>query len=266
MERVSKVSRETVKKSTVSNIVLDTPIDKMKELPNEELQEIIEAAEADNDFDDSYCEAVEILKERLKELTKKERASFDDGTIKGMLINGDYLKVNAEVYIQYLIKGENKWVIQVNEDLLGGAGFRQKTLAPIAFTENTIKCISAGYLSDYKSAEMKAKDIATVCKRRINKKDIVLAAMDHGSFADGFTNGYIFTEDKLYVLKRNELDYIINYSEMENADIDREKIKLSVKDDEEVIFEFSSFDRDYAEEMYNLFMDIIERIHSGNDK
>ncbi len=259
MERVSKAAMEATKKTTISNNILDTPIEKIKDLSNEELQEIIERAEADNDYDDRYSEAVEVLKKRLKELTKKERASLDDGTIKGMLINGNYLKLNAEVYIQYFINGENKWIIQVNEDFLSGTGSRKKIREPIALTASTIKCISAGYLGDYDSAEAKAKDIATVCKRRINKKDIVLAAMDQaqGGF---FTSGYVFSEDKLYVLKKDELDYIIEYSEMESADIDGVKVKLYVEGGEEVTFEFSSFDYEFAEELYNLIMDIIEKL------
>lgn len=188
--------------------------------------------------------AREILKERKEaEERAKERAkkALDDGSVKGLIVSGDYTNVGEGVAIQNVVDGVSAWTI-----CGGGCCSSAMTVNPKA--EN----------KDYwKNIEEAAGNICAFCRRKFKKEDIILFSVD--SFYSLLTMGIVFLEDKICSFDQKKLEYIITYAEMEDIDFTEDSVTIKVSSGEEVSL-YCGDDKEYSKNMYNLLMDIKDRV------
>ena len=182
---------------------------------------------------------------RIEEEKKKKIKGVDDGSIRGLILSGDYRKVGRNVFVPKKEDGNVDWIYAGVND----AEFR-------IFSEK------ADSTWGWKDIEIIISDIVTVCRRKIRKEDIILCSMLDTYFER--MTGVILTENKIYSLDSGTLDYIIEYKEIDEVDFSDDYVVLKVLDDKEVIFychDGDSYDkyREYSKNMYNLIMDIKDR-------
>jgi len=181
-----------------------------------------------------------------RELQKKLKER-NDGSIKGLLLSGDYVrkisggKQIGGVFILSQNYNENyiEWDI-IDEDL---GRFSPGCL--ISVSENN------EYSDLCEELEEEIENIVTLCRRKLKKKDILFFIHDLNS-----SEGLVFTDKSLFVLNDDKLDYIIDYEEMEEIDFDEEELTITVTDGESVTID--CWDDKRAKGVFNLLMDIKE--------
>ena len=181
--------------------------------------------------------AKKILHEKAEEKEKQQKKALDDGSVKGLILSGDYSKISPYIHIQQIKDGTITWIEKTSNDY----GLRTDSEGDILWS----------------IAEERAQNAVTISRRRFKKDEIIMFC-----YTDDFDNvkdGIVFTEDKIYSFDGGKPEYIIEYAEIEDADftsstviiktVDRNKAELYCGDDEE-----------YSQSMYNLIMDIKDRL------
>jgi len=115
------------------------------------------------------------------------------------------------------------------------------------------------------------KIIATASRRRLKPEDIIMITSDTDEIDSRNFTGLAFTETQLFVFSHGSIDYIIDYAEMENIDFDGSDVYITVTEGETVCIDCEAMASDsdedqvesYAEESYNLLMDIKERVENA---
>ena len=167
----------------------------------------------------------------------------DDGTVRGLIFNGEYTRVANFVMVQGFSEKENFWTVQ------GGYGNGTYTSSK-----------DDDVFGNYKAAEVFAKEIVNTSRRKIKKKDIILCAMEGENFYSEEINGIVFTEDKILSLSDNEPECLIEYAEISEVDFDDENVIITVADGEEATIYCGDEDFEYSKKIYDLIMDIRERL------
>ena len=189
--------------------------------------------------------------EKEKELKKKQEEiervktleNRDDGTVRGLLLSGDYVKKITGGYansyeLVFTYSSDDTW--DIVEDSL------PHPLITISSSNENSKY--------YKNMSDETDKIVTLCRRKLKKQDIALVEIKKGSSYSGL----IFTDKSLYVLYEDKLDYIIDYCEMEEIDFDENELVISVTEGDTVNIDCWYNDR--AQCIFNILMDIKDRI------
>ncbi|MCM1234130.1 MAG: hypothetical protein NC489_28845 [Ruminococcus flavefaciens] len=190
--------------------------------------------------------AKEILEER-RAAEEKDRKALDDGSVRGLILSGDYRNVGHTVMVQKMVNGKRAWdYASVNDDELE---------TYIEGEETT------GYM-DWLKIDENASEIVTACRRKFKKQDMILCALlDENSES---MTGIVFLQDKLYSFDAGKPEYGITYAEIEDADFTEDSVTIKVSDGGEASLYCHDGDnyrseREYAKSMYNLIMDIRDR-------
>lgn len=182
--------------------------------------------------------AKEILEER-KAVEESAKKALDDGSVKGLIISRDYTNVGEGVAIQNIVDEVSKWTI-----CGGGCCSSAMTVTPKD-------------KSYWKDIEEAACNVCAFCRRKFKKEDIILFSVD--SFYSPMTMGIVFLEDKMCTFDQKMMEYIITYAEMENVDFTEDSVTIRVTSGEEVNL-YCGNDEKYSKGIYNLLMDIKDRI------
>ncbi len=271
MIRVSKKAQaKTVKEK---NELIDISIDEIKTLTDKKLNELIKEING-LDPDDYDEDEYELYKERLAEakriMNKREEATemeekkryekLDDGTVRGLIISGDYRDCSNQVLVYNTFFDEPQWEVR-RYFKISGALFDCKKKKGDMWS-----------VADYKLADAFADKIILICRRRLKKSDIVMCAfsimeVDNyvGSGAiskralKNKTSGLVFTQEQIFVIENGELDYIIDYREIADIDFENtnnDSLTITIETGETV--ELTDLKDNTV--MYNLLMDIKERV------
>lgn len=225
----------------------------LEEMSDEELSEIC----VFNPFQNYSYEknqrrekAREILKKRKEEREAQRRKSLNNGSIKSLILNGDYRNVCSEVMLQDTRAKDPTWIYaSINDDEFH------------TFTKG-----SQEYGWGWTSIDEYASNAITICRRKLNKEDIILCA-----FTNTFSSvmsGIIFTEEKIHSFYRGKPEYIIEYSEIDDVDFTENNVIIKVSGGQEVSLycydgrKYKSY-RNYTQNMYNLIMDIKDRLEES---
>lgn len=156
-----------------------------------------------------------------------------------MIISRDYTNVGEGVAIQNIVDGVSRWTI------CGGG-----------CCSSAMKVTSKDTIY-WKDMEEAAGNLCAFCRRKFKKEDIILFSVD--SFYSPMTMGIVFLEDKICTFDQKMLEYIITYAEMENIDFTEDSVTIRVTSGEEVSL-YCGNDEKYSKGIYNLLMDIKDRI------
>lgn len=182
--------------------------------------------------------AKEILEER-RVAEERAKKALDDGSVKGLIVSKDYTNVGEGVAIQNIVDGVSTWTIC-------GGGCCSSAMAVTPKDEIY-----------WKDMEEAAGNICAFCRRKFKKEDIILFSVD--SFYSPMTMGIVFLEDKICTFDQKMLEYIITYAEMETVDFTEDSVTIRVTSGEEVSL-YCGNDEKYSKGIYNLLMDIKDRI------
>lgn len=189
--------------------------------------------------------AKDLLKER-KATEEQAKKSLDDGSVKGLILSGDYRNVGHQVMVQKMVNGKRAWdYASVNDDEF----------------ETYIEGENLGW--NWSDIDKYASDVVTVCRRKFKKQDIILCALlDENSES---MTGIVFLQDKLCSFDAGKPEYGITYAEIEDADFTEDSVIIKVSDGGEANLYCHDGDdyrsgREYAKSMYNLIMDIRDRV------
>lgn len=160
-------------------------------------------------MDDLYKQRREEEQRRLEE-EKRQKAALDDGSVKGLILSGDYNNIGYHVEFQ-----------------------------------NTID-------------EDTAFNLVTLCRRKFKREDIILY------IEVPYNNecGFVFTEDKIYSFIYSNLENVIEYSNIAEADFNEDSVIITLSNGEETTLDCGGFKgaEEYSKHMYNLVMDIVDRV------
>lgn len=182
--------------------------------------------------------AREILEER-KAAEESAKKVLDDGSVKGLIVSGDYTNVGEGVAIRNVFDGVSAWTI------CGGG---------ICSDAMSVTINDKDYWKDIEEA---AGNVCAFCRKKFKKEDIILFSVD--SFYSSLTMGIVFLEDRICTFDQKKLEYIITYAEMENVDFTEDSVTIRVTSGEEVSL-YCGNDEKYSKGIYNLLMDIKDRI------
>ena len=224
-------------------LIESTPIDQLDKLSDEDLKMINDYTSMNWSKIGSDADMHRKKKIKVEELLKRRK---DDGSVKGLILSGDYEMAGYYVLMSTEKDGKKAWKMTNSNN----------AAANIYTLEDDSLYFNKG--------EKEAKQLVTACRRKLKKDDIIMCANDGEEISEA--TGVVLTETKLYVLSDGRLDYIIEYSEMDDIDFDDDSIQIIVSDGEEVTIECSnhpkSYDETGAQVMFNLLMDIKERIEN----
>lgn len=160
-------------------------------------------------MDDYFKQKKEEEKRRLEE-EKRQKAALDDGSVKGLILSGDY----------------------------SGIGYHVESC-------NTID-------------EDTAFNLVTLCRRKFKKEDILL----YIEVPYNDECGFVFTEDKIYFFIYSNLENVIEYSQIVSVDFNIDSVIIKLSDGEETTLDCGGFKgaEEYSKHMYNLVLDIVDRI------
>ena len=105
------------------------------------------------------------------------------------------------------------------------------------------------------------QNIQTYSKRKIMAKDILLTvdyAYDNFMPSEVF-EGFVFTTDKLYYIKDDEVTGEFAYSEIESVDIENKDYGTIVINGSQFSCSFNG--QDYGKEFYNYLMDLLDQLN-----
>lgn len=183
--------------------------------------------------------AKEILKER-KAAEEVAKTALDDGSVKGLFMSRGYTNVGEGVAIQNIVDGVGTWTI-----CGGGCCSSTRTV--------TSNDKDKRYWEDIEKA---ADNIRTYCRRKFQKEDIILFSLDSFYSTE---SGIVFLEDRICSFDQKKLEYIITYAEMEDIDFTEDSVTIKISSGEEVSL-YCGEGEEYSKNMYNLLMDIKDRL------
>jgi len=106
--------------------------------------------------------------------------------------------------------------------------------------------------------EEKAFNLVTLFKKKKKKEDIILY------IEVPYNNecGFVFTEDKIYSFIYSNLENVIEYSNIAEADFNEDSVIITLSNGEETTLDCGGFKgaEEYSKHMYNLIMDIVDRV------
>lgn len=209
-----------------------------EDIPTEELTIIVNMSKviAQNPYSEK---AAEILAER-KAAVAADIKSLDDGTVRGLITSNDkYMKIVDKVGIQRTLNGEREWIWK-NGRYESGTIYNAESISGWSWSD----------------VERIADDIVTLCRRKFKKEEIILYTFDDISTP---TRGIVFLEDKICSFDEKKLEYIISYAEMGDIDFTEDSVTISVSGGEDVSI-YCGDEEEYAQGVYNLLMDIKDRL------
>lgn len=184
------------------------------------------------------------------EIRKQKKKALDDGSIKGLILSGNYSKVNHGVIIQN-ISDENAvtWTVYGN---ISPSQARTKS-----------ELMREKQEGKPEKAEKCALKVITICRRRLKKEDIILCGVD--SIGNDVKNGIVFTEKRIYTFYKEKPEFIIEYSEIDDVDYtdDSVIIKTVTGETAKLYLGDKGNPQEYAENMFNLIMDIKDRLEES---
>lgn len=202
---------------------------------------------------DNFFEEMRKAQEKEREEMRKNVKGEDDGTVKGLLLAGDYRNIGHEVIRRKVVGTDVEWVwADINTD--------------------EFSLLKKNNDSSWEWIDSIASDIEAVCYGEIEKEEIVLCALLDSHIKR--MTGCVFTESKLYILEKGELQSVINYVKIRAAEYDDKFVTLILSNGvrEKIwchgVDSYTSY-REYTENMYGLIMDIkkrLEEIGIGEDE
>lgn len=164
----------------------------------------------------------------------------DDGSIRALIVNGNYSNIGRGIIIQKKFDDEIAWTLE------GGGCCSTACTVTKDFDE----------YGNFNTAEKVAEEVRTLCRRKFKKENIILCVVD--SFYS-LEEGIIFLEDKICTINQKKLEYMITYEEMEDVDFDETSVMIKVIGGE-IISLYCGDEEEYSKGIYNLLMDIKDRL------
>ena len=178
-----------------------------------------------------------------KEIQQKEEKikALDDGTVKGLILSGNYYNIGSTVIVQ----------VNSNELLYASSNDYE-------FTEY-IKDIST-YGFTWKDVDEYISNVVTVCRRKVKKDKILICSLLDTYFER--MSGQAFTNEKIYAFDDGKLQYIITYDEIDDADFEEDAVILKLTGGQEIRLycDESGQGSRYSKNLFNFIMDIKDRL------